>query len=163
MDAVSKFKLLNEIEQFVPKAGTNLWDGLRAGMDLILAAQSPSVATLHPSSQNRLTTLFLLTDGMPNVMPPEGNIPALKKYLAACCPSGALPFSVNTFGFGYHVDTPLLLGIAKICGGGYSFIPDVGMVGTVFVNAVASAYAVYAQNVKVEFRLSAPGGDDNSA
>jgi hypothetical protein len=162
MDAMNKYKLLDDVENLVPKSTTNLWDGLRIGMDLILAQSSQPTIRLSPLhvhstvQQNRLTTLFLLTDGMPNVVPPAGHIPELQKYLEARSPSDARSFSINTFGFGYSIDTPLLLEIARLGGGGYTFIPDASMVGTVFVNAVASAYAVYARRVKVDVRLSTP-------
>jgi Mg-chelatase subunit ChlD len=160
MDAVSKYKLLDDIDRLVPMSSTNLWDGLATGMNLILAAQRPPSSItftrqMDTFEMNRFTTLFLLTDGMPNVPPRGGHIPALKKYLSSHIPQGVHPFTINTFGFGYSIDTPLLLEIAKIGGGGYNFIPDVGMVGTVFVNAVATAHAAYAQHVKVDVQVLA--------
>jgi hypothetical protein len=161
MTSANKVELLNAIERLRPLSSTNLWDGLETGMDLILAAQRISTTPTNQQptpKQNRLTTLFLLTDGMPNVSPPGGHIPALRTYLDTRSPSSTLSFTINTFGFGYSIDTPLLLDIARVGGGGYNFIPEVGMVGTVFVNAVASAYAAYAQHVKLDVQLAAPGG-----
>jgi hypothetical protein len=104
------------------------------------------------SSFDRFSTLFLLTDGLPNVNPPRGHIPMLKAYLAALDNSHI--FNINTFGFGYSLDSPLLLEIAQVGGGGYSFIPDSGIVGTVFVNAVANAYAIYAPRVRLDIELA---------
>merc|ERR1719421_2534882 len=46
---------------------------------------------------------------------------------------------VRTFGFGYSLDSKLLEEIAVTGNGGtFSFIPDAGMVGTIFIHAVAS-------------------------
>jgi len=68
------------------------------------------------------------------------------------------PFSISTFGFGYSLDTPLLLEIAQVGGGGYGFIPDSGMVGTVFVHGVANAYSTYAPRAKLDVEV--PDGTD---
>jgi len=32
------------------------------------------------SSEDRISAILLLTDGQPNINPPDGHIPALKKY-----------------------------------------------------------------------------------
>ena len=158
MDDANKKKLLNAVDRLEPLMSTNLWDGLQTGMDLVISAQAqppraPTNEAQPAARRGKYTSLFLLTDGMPNVVPPSGHIPALRTYLDSCDPSNAHSFTIHTFGFGYSIDTPLLLDIAKTGGGGYNFIPDAGMVGTVFVNAVATAYATYAQHVKVEVQI----------
>lgn len=93
---------------------------------------------------------------MPNVVPPRGHIPMLETYLESN-PSSQ-PLSISTFGFGYSLDSPLLLQIAQVGGGGYSFIPDSGMVGTVFVHAVANTYSTYAPRAKLSLEI--PEGID---
>jgi hypothetical protein len=55
--------------------------------------------------------------------------------------NGNYPGVVSTFGFGYSLDSKLLVDIAKEAGGMYSFIPDSGFVGTAFVNALANILA----------------------
>lgn len=104
--------------------------------------------TLNEQSQNsnfntlnRVQSVFILTDGMPNVEPPRGHIPSLKRYLEA---NPQTRFNVSTFGFGYSLDSKLLSEIAKVGGGSYGFIPDAGMVGTVFVHALANLFSTYA-------------------
>jgi hypothetical protein len=163
MTGAVKDNMFNVIEQLEPLDTTNLWDGLRTGMDLICDTRDSCLAypSLSATQRNRNTTLFLLTDGMPNVVPLRGHIPALKAYFTKRCPSSAPFFSIHTFGFGCSIDTPLLLEIATIGGGGYNFIHDAGMVGTVFVNAVASSYAVYAQRIRVNCQLSAAVNRDD--
>jgi hypothetical protein len=45
---------------------------------------------------------------------------------------------MSCFGFGYNLDSALLDEMSSLGGGVYSFILDVGMVGTVFVHAVSN-------------------------
>ena len=78
---------------------------------------------------------------MPNVVPPRGHIPMFKQYLEA---HPQTRFNVSTFGFGYSLDSKLLSEIADVGGGSYGFIPDAGMVGTVFVHALANLFSTYA-------------------
>ncbi|KZP04940.1 hypothetical protein FIBSPDRAFT_806235 [Athelia psychrophila] len=155
MTDAGKTSVLKTIEGLYPQNSTNLWDGLKTGMTLLNKAyaskDSPYTgASLLARLKNkprvtttgRLSTLFILTDGMPNIEPPRGHIPMLKAYLDAHPASRT--FSISTFGFGYDLDSALLLEIAQVGGGGYSFIPDAGMVGTVFVHSAANTYATYA-------------------
>lgn len=132
-----------------------MWDGLKTGMN-ILNDDFAKASSADGASSHRLSTLFILTDGMPNVSPPRGHIPMLKSYLDAH--STTQQFSISTFGFGYSIDTELLLEIAQVGGGGYGFIPDPGMVGTVFIHATANAYSTYAPRAKVDIEV--PDGVD---
>eukprot|EP00440_Ansanella_granifera_P040624 gb/GFBE01044059.1/.p1 GENE.gb/GFBE01044059.1/~~gb/GFBE01044059.1/.p1 ORF type:complete len:294 (+),score=72.67 gb/GFBE01044059.1/:1-882(+) len=56
-----------------------------------------------------------------------------------------LPCTVSTFGFGYNIDSPLLVDMAASGSGVYSFIPDAGFVGTIFVNLVSNLLVTMAQ------------------
>ena len=56
-----------------------------------------------------------------------------------------IPPSIFTFGFGYNLDTMLLVDIARKGNGSFSFIPDSGFVGTVLVHALASAATTVGQ------------------
>lgn len=66
------------------------------------------------------------------------------------------PCSIHTFGFGYHLRSGLLKSIAEIGGGNYSFIPDSGMIGTVFVHAVANLQSTYAADATLTLTYAAP-------
>jgi Mg-chelatase subunit ChlD len=110
---IVKVKLAN----IGPENCTNIWEGLLLGIE-----QLPHGGTV-----------FLLTDGQPNRRPPRGEVFELKKKL-----DGRDDIVVNTFGFGYNLDTPLLTELAETTQGSYSFIPDIGLVGTVFVHAMAN-------------------------
>jgi len=114
---------------------TNLWDGLRVGLEML---REECVG----NKQNNF--MFLLTDGLPNIVPPRGHEETLKRYIEE---KGRLPCSISTFGFGYSLDVSLLRNVASIGTGTFNFIPDAGMVGTVFIHATATAMAVLGQDV----------------
>ncbi|CAE8599988.1 unnamed protein product, partial [Polarella glacialis] len=93
-----------------------------------------------------LQHVLLLTDGVPNMNPPRGIIEMLKRMKQKGA-GARLPCTVNTFGFGYALDSELLDQIAGLGSGSYAFIPDAGFVGTVFVNAVTNLLVTMATNV----------------
>ncbi|CCA72300.1 hypothetical protein PIIN_06234 [Serendipita indica DSM 11827] len=133
--------LSKAIDHFRPDASTNLWDGLRSGMNLLNA---------HEQTSDRLQAIFLLTDGQPNVNPPRGHGPMLKQYLET---NPQTAFTINMFGFGYHLDSKLLSDMSNLGGGTYGFIPDAGMVGTVFVHAMANLFATCATRATLSIEL----------
>jgi hypothetical protein len=67
-----------------------------------------------------------------------------------------LPASIHTFGFGYSLRSGLLKSIAEIGGGNYAFIPDAGMIGTVFVHAVANLQSTFATRAVLKLTYSKP-------
>ena len=107
-----------------PEFRTNLWAGIREGLKQAEKVKSASI-----------TSIFVLTDGLPNMDPPLGYERAMKSSLS----QSPLYGSLSTFGFGKELDSPLLVKLAKLGGGTFSFIPDSGMVGTIFINALANA------------------------
>eukprot|EP00747_Dinoflagellata_sp_TGD_P164295 gnl/TRDRNA2_/TRDRNA2_184047_c0_seq1.p1 gnl/TRDRNA2_/TRDRNA2_184047_c0~~gnl/TRDRNA2_/TRDRNA2_184047_c0_seq1.p1 ORF type:complete len:1086 (+),score=163.33 gnl/TRDRNA2_/TRDRNA2_184047_c0_seq1:79-3336(+) len=129
-----------ELERLHPGGQTNLWGGILAGMETLLA----------PSSTRRQKTLLLLTDGQPNISPPRGHISELRDYKDA---HPELSFQINTFGFGYSLDSQLLLDLALEGNGTYAFIPDALIVGTVFVNSIANAISTHTQNATLHLTV----------
>jgi len=125
-----------------PTNSTNLWDGLHSGMEVLRKGQQ----------EGRLSAVFILTDGMPNVEPPSGHIPMLKKYKD----NNKLECTISSFGFGYSMDSPLLNDIAIEGSGMYAFIPDSGFVGTTFVNALSNLLVTKAKQVTLNIE-TAPG------
>lgn len=67
-----------------------------------------------------------------------------------------LPATIHTFGFGYSLRSGLLKSIAEIGGGNYAFIPDAGMIGTVFVHAVANLQTTYATDAVLKLQYAEP-------
>ena len=118
MDAGGKAQLEVALAGIHPCGGTNIWAGLELGLQ-----QLGSTAG----------TIFLLTDGQPNHRPPRGEVAMLKNAM-----DGRENIVVNTYGFGYNLDSKLLVELSRSTQGSYSFIPDIGTLGTVFVHAMAN-------------------------
>jgi hypothetical protein len=114
---------------------TNIWDCLRL-MNII--ANKPEFI-----GKNVMTTL--LTDGVANISPPRGE---LKTY-EMLGPKEML----STFGFGYQMNSKFLSELASVGNGSFAFIPDYSMVGTVFINFIASFVATASLNrvIKIQY------------
>lgn len=94
---------------------------------------------------------MLFTDGVPNRSPEGGEIVALQNLLK----EKKLAIPIHTFGFGYNLDSNKLYEMAKVSNGGMNnFIPDAGMVGTIFVNAISNILTTAAIDVKFKMTLS---------
>lgn len=127
-----------KIEAMQLESCTNLWHGLRDSIRLFK----------DEANTGRVPAVMVLTDGVPNHMcPPHGYVPALKAM------GGIVP-SIHMFGFGYTLRSGLLKSISEFGGGNYAFIPDAGMIGTVFVHAVANLQSTYAN--RATLRLTYP-------
>lgn len=62
--------------------------------------------------------------------------------------------TINTFGFGYNLDSKLLEDLAVEGNGYYAFIPDSSFVGTVFVNAISDLLSTAAIQVSLSLEPS---------
>lgn len=128
MTDANKETAKTKIEAMEPETCTNLWHGLRDGIKLFDGERNTG----------RVPAVMVLTDGEPNhLCPPQGYVPALKAM-------GSIVPSIHTFGFGYKLKSGLLKSIAEFGAGNYAFIPDAGMIGTVFVHAVANLQSTFA-------------------
>lgn len=144
MDAGGKARANRALEALDADGNTNLWDGLANGLNVLRDAYTPG----------RNQSVMLLTDGEPNVIPPRGHIPMLLQYKEKF-PAMA---SVNTFGFGYSLDSVLLDDLASEGGGQYAFIPDASLVGTVFVHTLANTLSTCCRRLTLSFEpADAPG------
>lgn len=150
MNKAGKTGIGSIIENLRTEGMTNLWDGLKLGMTLFCDDAAASSKKPGNAASGRFSTLFILTDGMPNITPPRGHNAMLRAFLDA---HPLASFSISTFGFGYGLDSQLLLDLAQIGGGGFGFIPDSGMVGTLFIHAAANAYATYASRSHLDIEL----------
>eukprot|EP01083_Nonionella_stella_P081690 225182_1 len=84
--------------------------------------------------EDRLCVIMLLTDGRPTIIPPKGEIHELEKYVDL----HDFSLQINTFGFGYDLDSELLHSLAVFGSGTFAFIPDSKIVGTTFVNSISN-------------------------
>ena len=123
------------IKRLQPDAMTNLWAGIKLGID--------KIASIYNDDYN--VSMIVMTDGVSNSDPPRGIIPTLQDQIK----SKKLNFSINTFGYGYNIDSNLLNQIATIGNGIFGFIPDATMVGTTFVNIISSILTGCVNNLEV--------------
>ena len=72
MDKTGREMSLEQIKNIHPDGCTNLWDGLRVGIN----------STKKYLNSNYNIQLLLFTDGEPNIDPPLGIIPSLKEILS---------------------------------------------------------------------------------
>lgn len=138
-----------------PESATNLWAGIKAGYELLAESRRdrPEVDVNPAANVNEV--LLVMTDGQPNECShPDGELAALDHHLKAADPCTRRT-TISTFGFGYDLDSALLLAVARRCGGGYTFVPDASFVGTAFVNAVSSCLTLHSSNAKVTLRPAA--------
>jgi hypothetical protein len=132
---------------------TNLWGGLRRGLDIAVDDIDGG------GSGARNSHVLLLTDGLPNCNPARGIRAALAAYKETN--EQLQRVSVHTFGFGYDLDSPLLNDIADAFHGQFLFIPDGTFVGTVFVNALANIMTTVARNARLELHHSVVQNNDD--
>ncbi|CAF4946037.1 unnamed protein product, partial [Rotaria magnacalcarata] len=150
MNEDGRSSALAALERLEDNGQTNLWDGLRTGLTVLAEGQRNSGSNV---------ALFLLTDGCPNVEPPRGHLQTLVAYKK----KKNFTCSINTFGFGYNLDSKLLEDLSQIgnCGS-YAFIPDGSFVGTIFVNAISNLLITIATNVQLTIGNIQPVLDPSS-
>merc|ERR1719329_643247 len=112
--------------------GTNIWNGLFEGLE----------ALRNGVAAGRLAHVMLLTDGESQER--DKIVPNLLQYKQTY---ERLPGTISTFGFGYNIDSALLVRLASAGDASYSFIPDAGFVGTVFVNTLSNLLVTMAREV----------------
>ena len=126
MTVAGKNLAKQRVKELKANGSTNIWDGLKVALE---------VAKKLDSEKKNVFTV-LLSDGEPNLNPPRGIVPTFKKWITI---EKLVTPNVHVFGYGYELDTNLLVDIAHTGHGTYAYIPDCSMVGTVFVNFMANA------------------------
>ncbi|CAJ1354166.1 unnamed protein product, partial [Effrenium voratum] len=140
MDAAGKTLAEEVLTRMTFGSGTALWQGLHR-----------SFAELHKNrAEDRLSHTMLLTDG--ETEDSEQLMSYLKESKERF--GGSLPGTVSTFGFGYEIDSPLLVRLAGFCDGTYAFIPDAGFVGTIFVNSISNLLATCCLDARLKVEPS---------
>jgi len=140
-----KDKTWRRIEDLTVEGSTNLWSGIREGLN---------VFENHDRVGN-VQEMFVLTDGVPNHMcPSQGYVRKLHPMMQKMRKDKGDAPSISCFGFGYHLRSALLRSIAEVGRGHYAFIPDAGMIGTVFVHAVANLFTTFATSTEVVLSCS---------
>lgn len=143
MDEAGRQRANTLLDGLVPGGSTNLWDGLQTGLTLLEEAKADGGA------RERMASVVLLTDGRPNVKPPRGHQGELRHYKEV---HEGVPGSINTFGFGYNLDSTLLKDLAIAGDGAYGFIPDATLVGTVFVHCLANLLTTMVHDLRLSLQ-----------
>jgi hypothetical protein len=132
MDEAGQAAAETKLDQMYHGGGTNIWEGIKNGLD----------ALRENLEKGRLGHIMVLTDGETNNR--DTVKPNLKQYEQQY---ERLPGTINTFGFGYRLDSPLLVDLAEMGSGSYSFIPDAGFVCCAFVNTMSNLLVTMAREV----------------
>ena len=152
MDAAGKAKAKAANGSLHVRGSTNIWDAIKVSLDTLREAEGDGNTGAAEPGTERVATVLLLTDGVPNVEPPRGHVPMLERYYDT---HGRVA-SLSTFGFGYNVDSELLSGLAAAGTGSFAFIPDASFVGTIFVNAISNLLSTMITGA--ELLVEAEGG-----
>merc|ERR1740121_2281417 len=131
MDDAGKAAATRALQDCAYQPNTNLWPGLKVALDIL---------NERPASERvgKLSHIMVLTDGEAE------DTRTVQEELPRYRSSKGIPGTINLFGFGYEIDSPLLVYVAEHCSGSYAFIPDGGMVGTCFVNSVSNLLSTMA-------------------
>lgn len=130
MSDTNRLKMSTALKGMQAGGATNLWGAIELSVRLLQA-------TCKKDGESYPCAIDLLTDGIPNVDPP--NLRGYEASLDDLCVmlDGFMP-TINIFGFGNAIDVPLLEAIAIKTGGHFSYISDPGMAATAFVNSAAT-------------------------
>eukprot|EP00049_Salpingoeca_infusionum_P011610 m.202763 g.202763 ORF g.202763 m.202763 type:complete len:702 (+) comp14979_c0_seq1:110-2215(+) len=127
MTASNKTTAKDVLDRISTGGVTQMFSGIATGMKALQAAPT------HPNSN---ASMLLFTDGVPTDKTTAVEyVEALSQFRD---PNGRLPCTIETFGFGYNLMSSILIALAEAGNGHYAFIPDSGLVGTVFVHALAN-------------------------
>ena len=118
----NKHIIFDQLDQLRPEDTTNLWGGIIDSLDVLRKTSPPE----------KLKSIFVLTDGIPNVEPPRGHEEMLRRYFN----QHETRVMINTFGFGYTLKSDLLYNLSNISGGTFSFIPDSGILANILIQAI---------------------------
>jgi len=142
MDDNGRVKLKAVLTTVNADASTNIDDAIRTMM---------SIAN-RPEMKGRAIFGALLTDGEETVIPsPSGTVKALSRL------NMKNPWILSTFGFGYQLNSILLTQLAEMPlsgGGSFGFIPDLTMIGTVFINWVANATVTGTRDAVIQYSVN---------
>ena len=133
--ATNKSQIMTSIDSIKPGGQTNIWGAIEKALDVLDKREDKS----------RNSAILMLTDGIPNVSPAQGEVETLKKLRKTknfTCP-------IYTFGFGYNLQPTLLYNLAKYSNGGNAHIPDGNMIATVFCNFISTILTSVVMNLQL--------------
>ena len=138
MTAAGKEKTEQLVKTVKADGGTNIWSAL----------QLINKVSNKPEFAGRNIVAALLTDGEtnPETSPRRGEVESYRLM--------SRPEKLSVFGFSYDINSKLLYQLASVSNCTFGFIPDFSMVGTVFINWMATAVSTASleRTVKVTYK-----------
>lgn len=142
MDDAGRGKLKAVLQTVQPDSMTNIDAAIRSMMSIANRSEMKGRAIFGA----------LLTDGAETVIPsPSGTIKALSRL------EMTNPWILSTFGFGYELNSVLLTQLSEMAlagGGSFGFIPDLTMIGTVFINWVANCMMMGTRDAIIQYSVN---------
>ena len=136
MTQVNKNNITNDIDTIIkPRGQTNIWGGIQSAVKILD----------NRTDKSRNASIFMLTDGLPNISPARGEIETLKRLRE----KNSFTTPIYTFGFGYNLSKGLLYDMAKYSGGCNGHIPDGSMIATVFCNFISNILTTVVCDLKL--------------
>jgi len=132
---INKIQIMTSIDTIKPGGQTNIWGALEKALQILDSREDKS----------RNSAILMLTDGIPNVSPAQGEVETLKRLRK----TKNFTTPIYTFGFGYNLQTTLLYNLAKYSNGGNAHIPDGNMIATVFCNFIATILCSVVMNLQL--------------
>jgi hypothetical protein len=132
--------LLDGVDKIEADGQTNLWEGIRGG-----------VLTLAASPEPKNNIMLVVTDGEPNIDPPNGVVDSFKslmrvfkeKHITSCfCGLGS----------GKELDSLILSKLAYYGNGWFSIISSGQMLATIVINTICNALCQFTRSSVLRFR-----------
>ena len=132
-------ELINAIDAIAANGGTNIYDGLRTGFDLV-------AAHAQPGAQNRVVFLSdgVATDGITNDA----------KIIAMAAGYAGQGYGLTTIGVGSDFDVDLMRSLSEQATGSFYFLEDPAAVQEVFHEEVTSFLVPLAEDVTVDVDIA---------
>ena len=131
----NKIQIMTSIDSIKPGGQTNIWGAIEKALHILDGREDKS----------RNSAILMLTDGIPNISPAQGEVETLKKLRK----TKNFTTPIYTFGFGYNLQPSLLYNLAKYSNGGNAHIPDGNMIATVFCNFIATILCSVVMNLQL--------------
>jgi uncharacterized protein YegL len=131
----NKVQIMTSINSIKPGGQTNIWGAIEKALQILDGREDKS----------RNSAILMLTDGIPNVSPAQGEVETLKRLRK----TKNFTTPIYTFGFGYNLQPTLLYNLAKYSNGGNAHIPDGNMIATVFCNFIATILCSVVMNLQL--------------
>ena len=138
---INKSYIKTLVSNLKTKGSTNMWAGLNLALQEI------------NEDSNSVKNIMFLTDGIPtyHLLPPRGLINTLQRKIDRIKERNLVVPNIYTYGFGDSLDTDVLVNISKIGNGNFSYIPDSGFVGTIFMHSIAYIKTQIVNNLYIDF------------